>query len=218
MAEQLKSPFLQIAREAELAQVTEATSTLRNIEYTADMALRLIDSYLLSVRLQAVPTLDLEPVSVSSVLQDTAHRLNHLAKLYGCDLEVNIAGKYGPVMAHRQSLEAAYMSLGYAFIESVPPADHRHRVVLAVRSNRKGLVTGVFGEQPGLGADAFKRARALYGTATQPLPGVSAHNGASIFVAHALLETMTSGLRVARHQKLNGLATTLLQSQQLQLI
>jgi hypothetical protein len=218
LAEQLKSPFLQIAREAEMASLTEATPALRNIEYTADMALRLIDSYLLSLRLQALPTLDLEPVSVSSMLQDTAHRLNHLAKLYDCDLELNIAGKYGPVMAHRQSLEAAYMSLGYAFIESVPPAGQKHRVVMAVRSSRGGLVTGVFGEQPGLGADAFRRAKALYGNATQPMPTFSAHNGAGIFIANSLLQTMASTLKVARHSKLTGLAATLLPSQQLQLI
>jgi hypothetical protein len=218
LAEQLKSPFLQIAREAELAQMTEATPALRNIEYTADMALRLIDGYLLSLRLQALPVLDLEPVSVSGMLQDTAQRLNHLAKLYDCDLELDIAGRYGPVMAHRQSLEAAYVSLGYAFIESVPPTDHKHRVVLAARSTSKGLVTGVFGAQPALSANAFKRSKALYGNATQPLPALSAHNGAGIFVANSLLEAMASSLRVARHQKLNGLAATLLPSQQLQLI
>jgi hypothetical protein len=218
LAEQLKSPFLQIAREAELAQGTEAGPVLKNIEYTADMAMRLIDSYLLSVRLQALPVLELEPVSLSSVLQDTAHRLNYLAKQYDCDLDVQISGKYGPVMAHRQSLEAAYISLGYTFIEASPPAEEKHHVVLAAHRSRGGLVAGVFGSQPGLSADTFHRAKALYGTAAQAIPNVSAHNGAGIFVANSLLETMASGLRVARHHKLSGLAATLLPSQQLQLI
>lgn len=218
LAEQLKSPFLSIARASELAQITGAKANLRDIEYTADMSLRLIDSYLLSVQLQALPRLELEPVSLSAVLQDTAHRLNLLAKQYDCDLDIHIAGKYGPVMAHRRSLEAAYMSLGYAFIEAMPSAERRHQVVMAVHRTSKGLVTGVFGNQPELTADMYKRSKALYGHVSQAIPVLSGSNGAGVFIADSLLKSMATPLRVARHQKLAGLATTLLPSQQLELV
>src|SRR6266568_3187421 len=86
LAEQLKVPILQIARSAELAQTTGVGSTFKEIEYTADMTIKLIDSYLLSVRLQSLPTLEMQPVSVSAVLQDAAHYLSKLAYKYGCDL------------------------------------------------------------------------------------------------------------------------------------
>lgn len=218
LAEQLKAPFLQIARTSELAQITEVPEALNNIEYTADMALRIIDSYLLSVRLQALPVLDLEPVSVSAVLQDTAQRLNMLARQYDCDLTIKISGKYGPVMAHRQSLEAAYVSLGYAFIESMPASERRHEVVLELHKNRSGVVAGVFANHPGLTAEMFHRAKALYGTAQQGIPSVSSTSGAGVFIADTLLKTMASPLRMTRYRSMAGLASTLMPSQQLQLV
>jgi hypothetical protein len=218
LAEQLKLPLLQIAREAELATASKDVSALRSIGYTADMALRLVDSYLLSVQLQSLPVLELEPVSVSAMLQDTAHRLNQLAKQYNCDLEVHLGGKYEPVMAHRSSLEAAYATLGYAFVESTPDSGQKHKVVLGAHRSQNGLVTGIFGNQEGLNADMYRRGKALFGTAHQPVPGMSASSGAGIFVADALLKQMETPLRVSRHQKLSGLAATLLPSHQLSLV
>lgn len=218
LAEQLKVPLVHIARNAELGQVKKDDTVLSTIESSAEMALRLIDSYLLSIRLQSLPSLELEPVSVSAVLQDTAHRLYGMAKQYDCDLDIRIAGKYEPVMAHRESLEAAYMSLGYSFIESAPQQDLAHQVIFAAHKSSQGLVAGVFGEQPQLSADMFRRARALYGSSRQAMPTMSGNNGAGVFVADALLGVMAAKLRTARHNKLQGLAATLLPSRQLQLI
>lgn len=214
LAEQLKLPLIQIAREAELAK----PGALGSISYTADMALRLVDSYLLSVRLQALPSLELEPVSVSAMLQDTAHQLNQLAKDYDCDLEVHLAGRYEPVMAHRQSLEAAFATLGYAFIEAVPNSETRHKVILGAHRSNRGLVAGIFGNQEGLSSDMFRRGQALFGTARQAVPAITPNAGAGIFVADSLLKNMEAPLHLSRHSKLTGLAATLVPSQQLQLV
>lgn len=218
LAEQLKLPLLQIAREAELASQSNDKTALNSISYTADMALRLVDSYLLSVQLQALPMLELEPVSVSAVLQDTAHRLNQLAKQYDCELEVHLSGKYEPVMAHRQSLEAAFATLGYAFIEAVPDANQKHKIILGAHRSSKGLVAGVFGNQEGLSTDMYKRGMALFGTARQAVPVLTPHAGAGIFVAESLLKNMQTPLHYSKHHKLSGLAATLIPSQQLQLV
>ena len=218
LAEQLKLPLLQIAREAEFAIGKQDISSLNSIQYTADMALRLVDSYLLSVQLQSVPMLELEPVSVSAMLQETAHRLNTLAKQYNCELEVQLGGKYQPVMAHRQSLEAAFATLGYAFIEATPEAGKKHKVVLGVHKSNSGLVTGIFGNQEGLSADMYKRGKALFGSAHQSVPDLSPASGARIFVADTLLTQMDTPLHLSRHNKLSGLAATLLPSQQLSLV
>lgn len=218
LAEQLKLPLLQIAREAELADSTQDISALGRISYTADMALRLVDSYLLSVQLQSLPSLELEPVSVSAVMQDAAQHLSKLAKQYDCDLEVHMAGRYQPVMAHRKSLEAAYTTLGQAFIESHPDTSHSHTVVFGAHRSQRGLVAGIFSSQEAANADALKRGRALFGTARQSLPGLSPMAGAGIFVADSLLSNIQAPLHPSRHNKLLGLAATLLPSQQLQLV
>lgn len=218
LAEQLKLPLLQIAREAEFAAVQGDNSALHTISYTADRAISLVDSYLLSIQLQSLPTLDLEPVSVSAMLQDTAHRLSQLAKQYNCELEIHLGGKYQPVMAHRQSIEAAYATLGQAFVEATPAADQKYTVVLGAHRSRRGLVTGIFGNQTGLNTDTYRRGKALFGTARQPLPGMSASAGAGVFVADTLLSNMATPLHVSRHKTLSGLAATLTPSQQLALV
>jgi len=217
LAEQLKMPLLHIARSAELGG-RNRRQTLDSIAYTADMAMQLIDSYLLSTELQGQPSLQLEPVSISSVLQEVAHRLAPLAKQYDQDLEISLSGRYGPVMGHRDSLDAAYTMLGYAMIESQPVGDQRSTVTLGAHKSSVGLVAGVFGNQEGLTADMFRRARALYGRSRQPLPSLSSSAGASIFVADSLLGAMSTSLRVAHHHKMSGFAATFSPSQQLQLV
>lgn len=218
VAEQLKIPLLQIARLAELAVVTGDQAQVQVMGYVADTALRLVDGFLLSAEHHGQQQLELEPVSVSSVLQDTAHRLTPLARQNNCDIELDLAGKYGPVMAHRESLESAFMLLGYSLIEARPATGRRHEVVLAAHRSSSGLVAGIFDNQLGLSADVFRRGRALYGSARQTLPTLSGANGASVFVADSLLAAMATPLHTARHNKRAGLAVTLRPSRQLQLV
>src|SRR5665811_2203597 len=87
VAEQLKLPLLQIARQAEQGRLTGLTDS-KAIQSTADSALQLIDNYVLGVRLSLDhQLLDIEPVSISSVLYDAGQQLDNLAKSYGVGLE-----------------------------------------------------------------------------------------------------------------------------------
>lgn len=214
LAEQIKLPLLQIARMAEL----DDPAYLPAIRHVADTAMSLLDGFLLSAE-RDQESLQLEPVSLSSVLTETAHKLDFWAKQNNCDIEVRLAGKYVPVMAHEQSLQSALVLLGYSLMETRTSERKRHRVVLAAHRNpHGGLVAGVFDNQPGLSADVFRRGKALYGTARQPVPALSGANGAGVFVADALLHTMAASLRVARHNRLTGLAGTFHPSSQLHLV
>jgi hypothetical protein len=221
IAEQIKLPLLQIARGAELTKITGNLDQIEAIEYTAASAMHLLDSYLLSAQLrEAGESLNLQPVSLSATLQDVAHKMHALAAVHQCDLEVHIAGKYGPVMAHPAGLQAALTNIGQVFIDVHTQRSHRTRPVikLAAHRTRQGITAGMFADIEGLNTDMFKRAKQLYGKARQPLAQLSATNGAEVFVADSLLETMSSGLRVARYQKLTGLAATFSPSQQLELV
>jgi hypothetical protein len=209
LAEQLKSPLLHIAYHAELKQVT----ALPEIGATAARTLQLIDTYLLSTSQQQ---LEFEPVSVSSVLYDVAQALDPLARQHNCELEIAVAGKYGPVMAHQKSLEAALITLGQSLIEA-DTATHP-RLVLSAYKNSRGIAAGAFGNHPDLTPDSFRRALALFGTARQPLANTSALNAAGLYMADALFESMDAKLQVAHHQKLTGLAASLVPSAQLQLV
>lgn len=216
LAEELKTPLLQIAREAERTRLVEAFAQ-PVIEQTADMALRLIDSFILSLSIQ--PSLELEPLTISSALYDSAHELDTVAKQFDRELVVDIKSKYGPVMARREHIVAAFIMLGYqALTQPNSSEDTQQVVTLGAHKSRHGIVAGVFSNSANLTADAFRRAQAFGGTARQTFPSASHMNGAGMLLADSLLRSLSAPLKPSRHQKQSGLAATFLQSSQLTLV
>jgi hypothetical protein len=219
VAEQLKSPLLQIARRAEAGRLY-GEADLKIIESTADSALRLLDNYVLGVRLSFEQhELQIEPVSISSVLYDTGQQLDAIAKNYGVELELSVAGRYGPVMAHRQGLQSALVSLGAALIEALPALERPQlRLQLATHRCRYGIVAGLYSDAEQLTTDALRQGRKLYGKARQPLAGITHSAGAGVFVADTLLRAMNLNLQVSRHHSLYGLGAVLQPNHQMQLV
>src|SRR5665213_687837 len=220
VAEELKLPLLQIARQAELGDKAD----LSTIQITANSALRLLDNYALGVRLALEPEqMDIESVSVSSVLYDTGQQLNTLAKSYGVELELSIAGRYGPVLAHRQGLQAALVSLGAALIEALPAqaaagTGSQLRLHLATHRSRYGIVAGLYADTKQVSNEALQRGRELQSHSRQPLMNLTHTSGAGIFVADTILKAMKLDLRASRHHRLYGLGTVLQPNHQLQLV
>jgi len=219
IAEQLKLPLTAIARQAELGQLTgnPAATDLAAVRTHATAAMNLVDCYLLGLQLvREQSSLELEPVSISSTLVETAHELHGFAKQYGASLELRVAGRYEPVMAHRAGLKAALLALGYALLEGYTPSDGR--LTLAVHRTPKGIVTGLYGDYEQLGSAHWHKALELHGKAPQPFGALCSGNGAGVFVAETILQAMSTRLRIGRHQRQQGLATTLQPSQQLRLV
>lgn len=212
VAEQLKTPLQIIALEAQLE-----TASTTDIYQTAKQAIQFIDSYLLSIKGSMQASLALEPVSLTAVAQDVAYALEPLAKIYNCQIELNLA-KTGPVMAEPHQLNAALGLLGQMMIESNIDLKKPRIVRLTVRKTKLGISTGVFGSQTQINADSFRRARALYGQARQPLPISNPSAAAGIFIADSLFHNMSYQLRPSRFGGFSGLAATLLPSQQMQLV
>lgn len=223
VAEELKLPLLQIARQAEQAELGGQASLL-TIRTVADSALRLLDNYALGVRLALEPEhLEPESVSVSSVLYDTGQQLDALAKSYGVMLEMNVAGRFGPVLAHRQGLQAALVSLGAALIEALPAQTavqpkQQLKLQLATHRCRYGIVAGLYADTKQLSNEALIQGRQLHGSSRQPLINLTHTSGAGIFVADTILKAMSLNLRASRHHRLYGLGTVLQPNNQLQLV
>jgi hypothetical protein len=220
VAEQLKVPLTTIARQAELGRLTgDITLTdAGTIRTQAAAALNLVDSYLLGLELlQAQTQLALEPVSLASLLTETAHDLERFAGQYRVELEVVVAGRYGPVMGHPRALRAALLSLGFALVEAQAAQDQSgpRRLVLATHRTPHGIVTGFYGQYEALHAERWRASLELVGKARQPLTGISAGSGAGLFVADTLMRSMETCLRVGRYQRHAGLAATFQPSQQL---
>lgn len=222
LAEQMKLPLLQILKQAELGVLLgNSTSHLKQIHVNADVAIKLIDGYLLSMRLAAEEAyaIEQESVSISSVLYDTAHELHPIAELYGVHLELSLEGKYGPVTAHRAGLQSALVSLGYALIEALPASNSPQlRLELAAHRCRYGIVAGLYADVDRLTAEALRQGRRLFGDTRQPLPALSHSGGAGVFVADAILSAIGARLKVSHHNKRSGLGAVLQANPQLQLI
>lgn len=219
VAEELKVPFQQIARQSELSQLN-GMDNLKTIQSTADMALKLLDNYALGVRLALEPeSMMYEPVSVSSVLYDASQELDKLAKNYGVTLELDIAGKFGPVMANRQGLQAALVSLGSALIEALPALESRQlKLHLATHRSRNGIVAGLYTDIEQINSSLLSRGKRLHGKSRQPLNKLTHTSGAGVFVAENILSAMDLKLHASRHQNLYGIGTVLQLNPQLQLI
>jgi hypothetical protein len=222
LAEQMKLPLVQILRQAELGALTGDTATpLSQVRTNADVALKLVDGYLLSMRLAAEESyrVEQEPVSISSVLYDTAHELHPIAQLYGVELELSLGGKFEPVTAHREGLQNALVSLGYALIEALPATEAPQlRLQLAAHRCRYGIVAGLYADVDRLTTEALRQGRKLHGSARQPLPALSHCGGAGVFVADAILQAIGARLKVSHHHRRSGLGAVLQPNSQLQLI
>ena len=219
LAEQLKLPFIQIQRQAELVRLT-GKKDLSSIETTADYALKLIDNYLLGLNLNKQKVeLEQEPVSIASVLYDSGQHLNNLANEYGVKLELNITGKYEPVIVHKQGLESALVSLGCSLIEAAGAQDDvKPSLQLATHRCRYGIVAGVYANNPNLTTDLLRQGRKLIGNARQPLVNLTYSAGAGVFIADSILKAMSLSLKASRHHSLYGLGAVMRGSRQLQLV
>lgn len=221
VAEQIKLPLIQISRQAELGSLGLETD-LRQIRTLADNGLKLIDSYALSLQLANQHSYELAPeaVSVASILYEADQQLRELALLYNVSLELNIHGRFEPVMAHRQGLQAAIVGLASALIEALPAQSQGQQITLQLATHRcrYGIVAGVYANIPTLSSETLKRGRKLYGMSRQPLVEVSHTSAAGIFVADAIFRAMKLKLHVSRHHRLYGLGVVLQPSSQLALV
>lgn len=223
VAEHLKVPLTTIARQAELGQLTgrvELTDAAA-IRTQATAALTLVDSYLLGLDLMSKQaSLQLEPVSVASTIMEAAHDLERFAKHYQVQLEVEVGGRFGPVMGHPQGLRAALLSLGFALVEAQAAQEMEgpRRVVMATHRTPLGIVTGVYGQYEALSAQRWRAALGLVGKARQPMTSLMSGSGAGLFVADTILRSMETRLRVGRYMRQNGLAATFQPSRQLSFV
>ncbi len=222
IAEQMKLPLLQIARQAELVNLSRDLKDISGIQALATNALQLLDAYSLSLQLKNNAGFELAPetTSVASVLYDANRQLQALARMYNVQLELNIGGRFEPVLAHRKGLESAIIGLASAFIETLPAQVNGGdlKLQLATHRCRYGIVAGVYADMPGLRSEALNRGRKLYGRSRQPMVDVSHTSGAGIFVADAIFKAMSLKLHASRHRRLYGLGVVLKTSSQLSLV
>jgi len=223
LAEQVARPLYSIARLSELAVATDPATFAEHwqaVQMIAESSLQLIDSYALSLRVHGKITgLRLEPISISSLLYDTASVLAPYARQYGVRLELDPGPKMQPIIADREVLRSAMASLGQVFVIAQAEAEAGSPVRLSAHKSRYGVVAGLYSSSASLlGTDSLRRAQSVQGKARQPLQQLVSGPAAGVFIADSLLQALSAKLHVARYRSLTGLAATLQPSQQLQIV
>lgn len=215
VAEQLKTPLLQIARLSEL----DDSTVLQRISIMSEHALRLVDAYMQTM-VQAQTILLLEPVSSSAVLYDAANILRPFARQFDYDIEIDIRGKSVPIMAHRDSLRAMIVLLGASLIEAGAgeSANDQRYLVLGTHHAAHGTVVGAFSNNLTLSQKALQLTRLLHGRAAQVVPTLGLAGGGGLAIADKLSEQLSAPLKAYRHSSLMGIGSLLLPSKQLQLL
>jgi hypothetical protein len=182
-------------------------------------SLQLLESYTLTMRMQGSTSApELEPVAITTVLQETAHLLEPFAKQLSVHLELDMPQRLTPIMTDRAVLQSALLSLGQVFIAAQSETGERGAIRLGAHKSRYGVVAGWYGKQLGLSASALTKARRLHGWARQPLPELASGASTGVFIADSLLRSVSSQLHVARYHNATGLAATLQACQQLRLV
>ena len=87
LAEQLTRPLLTVSHLSELAVADDPAALVhwQTVRAIADSSLQLVEGYALSLRVHGkVTPLNLEPITISALLYDTAELLAPFARQYGC--------------------------------------------------------------------------------------------------------------------------------------
>jgi hypothetical protein len=221
LAEQMSRPLLTVAHVSELAVDDDSTASdqWQTVRTIVNASLQLVESYALSLRVQGRLTpLAPEPITISSLLYDTAERLVPLARQYAVEVELDTGPRVQPILADRMVLQSAFESLGQVFLASQAEAGYQSPIRLSAHRSRFGVVAGFYAGSTLLGVDSLRRARAVHGQARQPMQHLVSGPAAGVFVADSLLHALAARLHVARYHGMTGLAATLQPSQQLQLM
>lgn len=218
LVEQLKLPFLQIIKQLELSTFDAKLHHLNNAKISAEYAIKLIDNYILSLKIEN-QEIDYYPETflVSTVLNNSAQYLENLAKMYGVDLKILVENKTTPVMGNRIILESAILSVGMSLVEAVA-TNAKPTLYFATHRSRHGVVAGIYTEDIKISAKLLKEGRKYKGKSSQPLQNLLYSSGAGIFIADNLFNSLKLNMLVSKHKNLYGLGAILNCSQQLKLV
>lgn len=194
-----------IARTAELNDA----SLIEDIRREADIALKLVDSFLMTTRAEfSQMTLDLSPMALGSVMHQVAYEIRDLS---GKEIEINAGVNY-PVMANKNLLKNLLFSLGY-FISN---SGSNKTQLCSFRSNDQ-IGVGVFAKNFDISAKDLRHALSSK-TAHMPMSSYTNQSAVMLVIADVIAKSMGSKLAVKKLGKSKGFSIWVPKSEQLSLV
>jgi hypothetical protein len=226
LSQDLTLPLLQVKSSIELLQAKSFSKGITRQHaadslISVDTGLQLVEAYKLLLNAEDISLMPAQPLAISSVLEEIAHKLEPYAKQYRTSIEVSIQSRLAPVLAHQASLNAALEILASSLIRAQAAQSDKSRYKLILGAHRSAgntVAAGAFSDVQGLSDRTLRAARGLVGKARQPLPAVPAGSATGVLVADMLCASLWQPLRAAAHHSLPGLVTMLPASKQLQFV
>ncbi|MEX2007101.1 MAG: hypothetical protein WD877_02985 [Candidatus Saccharimonadales bacterium] len=225
LSDDLALPLLQVKTGLEVLEANPDQARVKKsteaMSLSAEAGLRLIEAYRHALAAAESGSLPLEPLAIGAVLDEVAHRISPYAKQYSTVIEVDVAGRLRPVLAHQPSLFSAMEVLSTSLLraQAAQSQASRYRIVLgAHRSIDNGIAAGVYGNVNGLSDKTLRAARGLVGRARQPLPALPPGAASGVLIADMLCSLMWQPLRASAHRNIPGLATAIPASKQLKFV
>jgi hypothetical protein len=226
LSDDLALPLLQVKTSLEVLQhkdfsKKEVKAYSASMALSAEAGLQMVEAYRLVLKADQLHNLPLVPLSIGAVLEDVAHHVSMYAKQYSTSIEVDVAGRLAPVLAHQPSLFAALEVLSTSLVRAQAAQGQApdYKLILGAHRTADNVISaGVFSNVHGLSDRTLRAARALTGQARQPLAAVPPGAASGVLIADMLCSALWQPLRSAAHRNMGGLATTIPSTRQLNFV
>jgi hypothetical protein len=217
VAEDLKTPLFRILTQLESNRLTGKFDT-SGAEVVADAALRLIDSYILSIQsYNDQQYLPLEPVAAQAIIYDCDMHLKKIAQLHGVTTNLNFQRGIGLVMANSRAFTAIITSLAYGFLYNAESTSQQS-MEFTLNKSTSGIRVGLFSNDFDFSSSSLQKLRKLSGRTRQLSPDFAHGSSSGFLIADKLCSKMNVELKATSFNKKYGLSFNLVPSKQLTLI
>lgn len=210
LAEQLKLPLVQIAHGAEMAGQIQINNNARN-------GLQLLENFILSLDNRNQIELNLEPVAVGAVINDTLHKLSSRASDYRVEIDYRPQHRQPPVMASYRHFCAGMEILIGNFIENCQLTNPKNssKIIINSATRRQKIQIGIYGIEPKIISAYRSYLKNRYTNHLQPAIIKSL---SSLYLADNLLQMMSSTILPTHKLSLSGLNFQLNKAKQLKMM
>lgn len=166
------------------------------MELSAKHGMQLVESLAFAFH-AAQDQLELEPVNVMNVCDDTLQAMKPLARQLSQTIDLTYTAQAPLALAHYGALKSVVANLCDNALRHNPPESH---VAMRVMMSNRGVRITVKDEGPQLRINEYRRLQSKLGKELQPLGERGGSSGLGLYIAAQLMNAMQGALRMTRHR------------------
>ena len=193
----------------------EAKEQQKRLLMSSEQAIDLVDALLLAGRVQSSQlSLELSPVSASSVARDVAQDMKELAARYDKAIRVQASQGLGPVSANRQALGASLKTM----LDSIVRSSRSEVIEILVHKRLDKVIVSLKDRGDPITNQTVSAVLRDLGKSVQPAKSLPTSSGLSIYVSTVLMEAMNGSVDAYSRDDRRTVTFSLSRSKQLTLL